>query len=544
MEKRLLLAFVLSFAVLYGFRVLYPPPAPAPADKPVVEKTEAPPSPAPAPVVDPKAPVEEAIQAEAEKDVKVENGLYVATISNLGGVLKSFRLKAYLDAEGKPTELIDPYSGEKVGFPLAISTADPALDKTLAAAKFVFAEGSDANSASLEYRAAGVHASKSFKFDPEKYSLTVTTSLQRNGMAVPHQLVWQGGFGDQALGHEVPAMKSALYEGVGKFERVAMMGIKDGIVQDVTTPMIGVEDQYFMAMFVGNKPAPAKIAKSDFKLADKPDGTEGAAARALHVSVPSTQPVQVYIGPKLEKSLVAVNPALSGVRNFGWFLFAMLAKPLLFLLNWVHGFIGNYGWSIIVLTILINLILFPLRIKQQLTMQKMQKLAPQMRTLQDRYKKLKPGDPKRAEVEKELMEMNKQQMAGCLPMLLQMPLLFAFLNMMNAAIELRGAPWMLWIQDLSKPDHLYILPISMGVAMFVQMKMSPTSADPAQARMMMITPILVTILFLWYQSAAGLTLYWLTGNVIGIAQQWFIKEYWSDDSSGKPRRRKPQPSPA
>jgi YidC/Oxa1 family membrane protein insertase len=107
---------------------------------------------------------------------------------------------------------------------------------------------------------------------------------------------------------------------------------------------------------------------------------------------------------------------------------------------------------------------------------------------------------------------------------------------------LRGAPWMLWITDLSKPDHLYILPILMGVAMFIQMKMSPTSPDPAQAKIMLITPVLVTLLFLWYASPAGLTLYWLTGNVLGIFQYWIIKTYWADDNAGKPRRRKPLPA--
>jgi YidC/Oxa1 family membrane protein insertase len=133
------------------------------------------------------------------------------------------------------------------------------------------------------------------------------------------------------------------------------------------------------------------------------------------------------------------------------------------------------------------------------------------------------------------MEMNKQQLAGCLPMLMQMPLLFAFLNMMSAAIQLRGAPWILWIKDLSQPD--IVLPILFGLAMFIQMKLGPTSPDPAQAKMAYFTPILITILFLWYGSASGLSLYWLTGNVIGIGQQWFIKNYWPDGDDDKSRHR-------
>jgi len=536
MEKRLLIAFALSFAVLYGFRFIFPP---APAAKPAADKQVTPPTPPPAPApTQPVAPGQGSIESQTEESTKIETELFQATVSNVGGVLSSFRLKHYSDSGGKPIELIDPYSGKKVGYPFAIQTADPALDTALARARFVLK--TEGTRVSAEYSVNGVHASKTLEFSPDKYLVKISTALERNGVAVPHQVVWQGGFGDQSI-PDAPAKKRALYHTAAKFTRLVMTGIKD--TQEVSASMAGVEDQYFVAMFLGDAETPIKIQKSDYKLPNRPDGTEGAAAAAVHLAVPSAQPMQVYIGPKMEESLAKADPRLNGVIDYGWFLFAIIAKPLLVALRWLHGFIGNYGWSIIVLTFFINLVLFPLRIKQQLSMQKMQKLAPHLRQLQDKYKKLKAGDPKRAEVEQELMEINKQQLSGCLPMVLQMPLLFAFLNMMNAAIELRGAPWILWIKDLSQQDHLYILPISMGVAMFVQMKMSPTSPDPAQQKMMMITPVLVTILFLWFGSAAGLTLYWLTGNVISIAQQWFIRNYWSDDDSkpGRPRR---QPAPA
>jgi YidC/Oxa1 family membrane protein insertase len=547
MEKRLLLAFILSFGVLYGFRFIFPPPPVPPAEKaaaPVAVQPITPPLPPTAPGGAP-ADSEKTIEADKEALVTVKNNLYEATVSNVGGVLKSFRLtdKQYVDPKGKPTELIDAYAGEKVGFPFAIATADPALDTALSQAKFVFQDRTDPNKISVEYRAGGVHVLKSFDFNPAKYLLTVSTSVERNGAPVPHQLVFQGGFGDQSLEVAAPERKSAVYETAGSYERLALMSVGDEPPQELTASKVGVEDQYFLAMFLRDSQAPAKIGKSDYKLPDKPDGTEGVAARELRVTVPSTQPIEVFIGPKLAETLAEARPDLPNVISYGWFLFAVIAKPLLAGLRLIHGVVGNWGWAIILLTVLVNVLMFPLRVKQQLSMQKMQKLAPQMKTLQDKYKKLKPGDPKRTEVEQELMQMNKQQLSGCLPMLLQMPLLFAFMNMMNAAIELRGAPWLLWIKDLSTPDHLYILPLSMGAAMFVQMKMSPTSPDPAQAKMMMIMPILVTLLFLWYQSPAGLTLYWLTGNVIGIAQYWIIKTYWKDSDSETPRRpRKPLPA--
>jgi YidC/Oxa1 family membrane protein insertase len=531
MEKRILIAFLLSFAVLYGTRFLYPPP-PAPDTPATKEETAAPPAPT-MPAVSPQAAVavsaEETIQAETEKIDEIDTPLYHAAISNVGGVLRSFQLKKFLDAAGKPTELIDSFAGHQVGFPLALSTGDAALDKQLAEAKYAStAEGS--NKLRLEYRAGGIHSEKILEFDQDKYEVRVGTQVLRNGSIVPHDLVLQGEIGDQSVTDD-PAKRAAVYQTAAKFYRIAAPSVDEP--QEVTGSLAGVEDQYFLAMFVRDKEGSIKIRKQEYKLPDRADGTAGAITRGLFLAVPSTEATGIYIGPKQEESLIQADSRLGGVINYGWYLFAVIAKPLLIALRWIHGYIGNYGWSIIILTILINMILFPLRVKQQLAMQKMQKLAPHLRQLQEKYKKLKAGDPKRAEVEKELMAMNKQQLSGCLPMLLQMPLLFAFLNMITAAIELRGAPWILWIKDLSVEDHLFILPILMGVAMFIQMKMVPASPDPAQAKMMMITPVLVTLLFLWYRSASGLTLYWLTGNVISIGQQWFIRKYWSDD--GGPR---------
>ena len=413
-----------------------------------------------------------------------------------------------------------------------VVSADPALNKILSEAKYVV-HREQTYRVSLEYRSGGLHSTKVFDFDPDKYLLKVSTDLLRNGIAVPHQIVWQGEFGDQSI-PDVAAMRQAVYQSAAEFQRSVVTGIDEA--QDVSSSLAGVEDQYFLAMFIRDKEGPTKIDKQDYQLPDLPDGTKGAAAQGLYLAVPSTEPIAIYVGPKLETSLNLADPRLGGVVNYGWFLFAAIAKPLLILLRWIESYIGNWGWAIIVLTCLINMVLFPLKVKQQLAMQKMQKLAPHLQQLQEKYKKLKPGDPRRAEVEKELMAMNKQQLSGCLPLVLQMPVFFGFLNMMSAAIEIRGAPWILWIQDLSQPDHLYILPVSMGVAMYVQMKMSPTTPNPAQAKMMTrLTPIMVTLLFIWYGSASGLTLYWLTGNVISIGQQWFIRKYWSDDDKPQPR---------
>jgi YidC/Oxa1 family membrane protein insertase len=223
--------------------------------------------------------------------------------------------------------------------------------------------------------------------------------------------------------------------------------------------------------------------------------------------------------------------------DYGWFGF--IAKPLTAALLWIHSYIGNFGWAIIVLTALINLVLFPLRLKQQVSMQKMQKVQPQMRTLQDKYKKLKANDPKRVEVQSQMMNLYKEHginpMSGCLPLLLQMPFLIAFWKMLSVSIELRHAPWMFWLTDLSRPDPYYIMPILMAVSMFITQKMTPTTADPVQARMMMIMPIMFSVLFISAQS--GLMLYWLTSNVVGIGQQFVINKYWSSRDTEAPKNR-------
>jgi YidC/Oxa1 family membrane protein insertase len=278
----------------------------------------------------------------------------------------------------------------------------------------------------------------------------------------------------------------------------------------------------------------AQIRKNEYP---GPDGKPVAAA-AVGVMA-SDEPMRIYMGPKDQNSLTRVDPQLAGVIDYGFFDF--ITKPLMLALLWVHSYVGNFGWSIILLTAFINFVLFPLRLKQQVSMQKMQKIQPQMRTLQDKYKKLKANDPRRVELQTQMMALYKEHginpMSGCLPLLLQMPFLLAFYKMLAVAIELRQAPWILWITDLSRPDQFYIMPVLMAVSMLITQKMTPSTVDPAQARMMMIMPLMFTALFLWAQS--GLMLYWLTTNVVGIGQQFFINKYWAPQktaSKQKPRK--------
>jgi YidC/Oxa1 family membrane protein insertase len=536
MEKRVIIAFVLSFAVLYAFRAFFTPPPTGERQQTTETQSTTPPAVPPAAA----APVAEKpsdlavpaghLRAEQSEELAVDTPLYTAVVSNVGAVLRSFTLKNYKDGEGRPVELINQTAGGKVGWPFAMQTGDKSIDDQLAKAMFVGRR--EGSSLVFEFAENGLYARKVFAAEPDNYLLSLQTALKKDGKSIPYSLVWQGNFGDQSIPQD-PARKNAVYQTDSTYKRVALRSVKDP--QSFTTPRAGVEDQYFLGMFLlSDLPTTAKVGKQEYT------GGDGKAVPTLTVSaaVPEGKPVRIYIGPKQRDWLGKADPQLAAALDYGYFEF--IAKPLVYLLLWIHRYIGNFGWSIILLTIVLNLVLFPLRLKQQVSMLKMQKIQPQMRRLQDQYKKLKANDPRRVQVQTDMMNLYKEHgvnpMGGCLPLLLQMPLLFGFYSALSYSIELRRAPWILWIKDLSQYDPYYVIPILMAVAMFVQQKMTPTAnVDPAQAKMMMIMPLMFTFMFLFYSS--GLALYWLTGSIIGIGQQVFINKYWSPQAEAKIRAR-------
>jgi len=233
----------------------------------------------------------------------------------------------------------------------------------------------------------------------------------------------------------------------------------------------------------------------------------------------------VFVGPKDLDLLKRIDPRLEQMVDFGWFWF--IAKPLFLVLNWLNDKLAhNYGWAIVLLTILINFAILPMRLKSMKSMKRMQTLQPQIAAINAKYKNVGLRDPRKAQQNQEVMELYKKHgvspMGGCLPMLLQIPVFFGFYKVLTVAIEMRGAHW-LWVTDLSQPEHLpiRILPIAMIVAQFVMQKMTPNpSVDQNQQRMMLMLPLVFG--FMFYGVASGLVLYWLTSNVVGIVQQWFI----------------------
>jgi YidC/Oxa1 family membrane protein insertase len=235
----------------------------------------------------------------------------------------------------------------------------------------------------------------------------------------------------------------------------------------------------------------------------------------------SAERVKFFVGPKDFDVLTAIDPDVAKAIDFG--MFTVIVVPLLRSLKWVNTYVGNYGWSIIILTFIINLILFPLRHKSVVSMRKMQEIQPEVKAIQDRYKGLKATDPAKQKMNQEMMALYKERgvnpASGCVPMLLTFPFIFAFYALLSTAIELRGAPWFGWIHDLSAHDPYFVTPILMGISQIWQQRLAPAAGmDPVQQKMTMLMPVFFTFLFLWYP--AGVALYWLVNNIWAIGQQY------------------------
>jgi YidC/Oxa1 family membrane protein insertase len=538
MEKRVLLAVVLSFIVLYGYQVLFPPPKPAQAPKPAaqpstaaptVAETPSPASPA-APVTSPKPEAEPVLADTAERDVVFESQAVRAVFSTRGAVLKSWQLKKYPDAAGRPLELIPQRLPDGTVKPFTLVAADQDVTSALRAALYrpsateVRPQPNASSTLVFDYKdASGLTARKEFEFSgSQPYVFQVSATVSRGEDIVPVV-----DFGP-ALGTGIVASSGGTYNPPpqpifyrdGKVTRVSVSKIPDNAVQDGVFGFAGVDDHYFLSAAVaGGLPLQVR-----YRPLDVPGPTPEQTAHFVDWSVRySTSPTKArfFLGPKDFDVLAAVDRDLVRAIDFG--MFAWIVVPLLRALKWVNGYVGNYGWSIIILTVLINLAMFPLRHKSVVSMRRMQEIQPEVKAIQDRYAKLSMTDPGKQKMNVELMNLYRERgvnpASGCVPMLLTLPVLFAFYSMLSVAIELRGAPFIGWIRDLSVHDPLYITPVLMGITQFVQTKMTPTTADPMQQKMMLFMPIIMMTMFIWAPS--GLVLYWTVSNAWAIGQQAF-----------------------
>jgi YidC/Oxa1 family membrane protein insertase len=545
MERRVLLAVILSFIVLYAYQAIFVPPAPrrpAPA-------TAAPPSPANQATVTSPVPVEPmptpvvALPAVAtvtgetgERDIVVDTTTVRAVLTNRGARLKSWQLKQYLGDGGKPVDLVPTSIPADQPLPFSFRVDDGDVTRRINDALYrVNSAGArvDATHAPASVRfdyqdASGLKAHKEFRFEPQNYVVTFSGDVA-NGEQSLNPVVQLGpGLGDVGAaasggGFFSPSYRyppQAVFHQEGKAQRLVASKIADNPVHEGNFRFVGVEDHYFIAAAVN--PGRARIEYRALSLPMPGSGTQQRNL-LLHTYRFAQAPKEVrfYVGPKSFDVLKSVDPEFVRAIDFG--MFAFLAVPLLGALKWIHGFVGNYGWSIIILTVLINLVIFPLRHKSVVSMRRMQELQPQMKAIQDRYADLKVTDPARQKMNTEIMNLYREKgvnpASGCVPMLLTLPVLFAFYALLSQAIELRGASFGLWIRDLSQHDPLYITPILMGATMFWQQKITPSTADPTQQRMMMMMPLMFSFMFLWAPS--GLVLYWFVSNLWAIGQQYF-----------------------
>jgi YidC/Oxa1 family membrane protein insertase len=546
MEKRVFLAIFLSFVVLAIYQAYFAPPPPKPGATTAATTATATPnattaesaSPAatataaaatPAATTGPAANAPRVLVGDtAARDIVVDTEAVHAVFSTAGGVLKSWELKHY-SQDDKPLEFVPVDVPDSLPHPFTLSTTDDGISKVLATAIYRASAdgltlGTSPGTLSFEYQdASGLTARKVFHFQPDgkPYLVKVDASIDVNGAARPVRLSSGPAVG---LGYAPDGSRSvpsrAIQMFAGKVKRLTTSALEKQAHYEGTPEFAGVEDQYFL-----NAALPAGQAiVVDYSPISLPVPNDPSDHMRTFVSytlgVPGSMGLSYFMGPKDLDVLRAVNPQLVRAIDFG--IFAWLVVPLLQALKWINGFVGNYGWSIAVLTVIINVLMFPLRHRSMVSMRKMQAVQPEVKAIQARYAKYKVTDPERQKMNSEMMALYKQKgvnpVSGCVPMLFTMPVLYAVYAMLEAAIELRGAPWFGWIHDLSRHDPLYITPLLMGVSMLVQQKMMPSTADPMQQKMMLLMPVVFTVSFLWAPS--GLVVYWLLSNVLAIGQQY------------------------
>ena len=533
MERRVLLAVLLSFVVLYAYQAMFPVPQ-KPKDQQAAQSSKvatapnaAAPEPAnPTPSVQVPAEADPQSPSTPARDIVVENTDVRAVFTTRGAAIRSWQLKKYRDSSGNPYEVVAGHAPADAPLPLTLAVDDQSLAKTLMTAPFTVTSesgnGSTGWQARFDYSAGGVSVQKTFSIAPDKpYLVNVTAAVTRDGQPLPAIVRWGPALGrgitpSASFATYSPPAQPIFYTG-GKVTRVKPDQIAAQPVAEGAFGFIGVDDHYFLTVLVKpQQPVRVDYAPVHVPVQDVPEG-------AKYVSWSSRFPAAVqgafFAGPKDFDVLASVDRELVRAIDFG--MFAWLVVPLLRALKWINGFVGNYGWSLILLTILINLAMFPLRHKSVVSMRKMQEVQPEVKAIQDRYKNLKMSDPARGKMNQELMALYKERgvnpASGCVPMLLTLPVLFAFYSMLSVAIELRGAPFVGQIHDLSAHDPWFIWPVLMGITMFVQQRMTPSTADPVQQKVMLMMPVMMTGMFLW--AASGLVIYWTVSNTWAILQQ-------------------------
>ncbi|MBN1273755.1 MAG: membrane protein insertase YidC [Candidatus Aminicenantes bacterium] len=559
MEKRLLFAIVLSFLVIFAYQALFVKKQPPQQTEPyqASEQTSSPePSKENEPPIATQPQVEEQpfeplspVSAEKETDILVETPLFRAVWSNKGAVLKSFLL--YLKEEEESVELVanrtanqtwpfsirTEYSSEYLKSSMLESPLDKKLNQNVLydfSTSNLLLRAGETGELRLIYADEEVQVEKKFIFNGDSYHFSVNINVRKNGRPIDPQILWGPGFGSASLEEQkgrfvggdgavfFNGQKASRYEEKKYKERQGM----DGLV------WAAYESNYFAALFL---PSRNTLSASFFK-----DPNQEALQYYLAVDGIG----EAFIGPKEYDTLSSYGHQSKKLIRFG--LFGWIAEILLKTIKAVHSVFPNWGISIMIMTLIIKVLFFPLTYSSTKSMAKMQEIQPKIKALRNKYKKAKQDMAERRKMNEEMMKLYKEQginpAGGCFPMLIQIPIFWGFFQLLRVSIEFRKSPFILWIKDLSVKDPYYITPILMGITQYISQKMTPTAADNTQQKMMLILPVVMTIFFLNFQS--GLILYWLTNNLLQIVQQSIMnkmmhkKKSTSHGKQGKQRSKK------
>jgi YidC/Oxa1 family membrane protein insertase len=541
MEKRIFIAILISIAFLWLWAAVAPKLFPELVRKPEPAKTSTatPASSTAAPAkTTPAAPIAAVppagtaaapVVASRVQLTTVDEPDFTAVFSNRGAQLVSFKLKKYQQRHGKgPVELVRGRPASRTDFPFAIETRDANLSRRLNSALYAVTERTDRGARLIEFRYAGpdgIAVTKTFRFANQPHLFDFAVAVLP---ATPFRVAIGPGINNISAAEKDT---SVIFTGNGVIQRDGKFKIipreKGSRVQVFdSVDYIGIEDNYFMTVLRPSRGGDGvlwRLAQFD---AQKKNERRDDYYAAVNAGTDGVLAGEAFFGPK--KTELLDSYGMSEALQLGWF--GAIARFFLTALNWINQATHNYGWSIVVLTMIIKIVLYPLQHKSIVSMKKMQKVQPKVEQIKNKYKKSKTDPDQRQKMNVEMMQLYQKEginpMAGCLPILLQLPILWGFYNLLSRAIELRGAEWALWIRDLSEKDPTYVLPILMTATMFIQTYITPSTGDPAQRRIFLIMPLIFGFFFKDFPS--GLVLYWLVQNILTIVQQSIMNKWWKD----------------
>lgn len=495
--------------------------------------------------VSPVAPANQVSVAKAGEIISLKNDVIELDIDTLGGAIVKAKLLKHLEEDKIPVSLFDK-SSERQYFARSGLVSASGVELPNHTQVFSVSKKTTNDSVTLTAEKNGVRLEKTYALTAGSYLIDAkhvvkNISAQNLDATIYAEIVRDGSKPSYKGKVEDSSFYStftgpAIYTDAEKFLKLEFSDIEKGKAKTPGTQMAGqptwvaMIQHYFTSAWI---PSTAYQKDLYVEMLEKNQYRVGVKSKLEPIGIGQeiTESLKLFVGPQQESVLESIAPGLELVKDYGWL--TILAKPIFWLLEKIHGIVNNWGWSIILLTVLIKLLFFPLSAASYKSMAKMKLVQPRLMEMKERFK----GEPQK--LNQAMMEMYRKEkinpLGGCLPVVVQIPVFIALYWVLLASVEMRGAPWLGWIQDLSQPDTLFgvwfgapigLLPIIMAVSMFIQVKLNPTPPDPLQAKLMMYMPLIFSVMFFFFPS--GLVLYWVVNNILSIAQQWQINRVYGD----------------